>query len=318
MSKYRFMECKDVDQWDQFVDKSPQGTIFSKSVMLQAVSVKQKYYFIMKGEEPVGGTSILIGKEGEPLIEVPYMHYKNSILFKNNNHLLSHKRITEEFRISELIINEILNIYMHYNVTNTPHYNDMRPFQWHNYHSPEQGVFTNKLLFTPVITLNQLSENEIVGNMRTSRRQEYRKRGEYYIYESDQINIIDRLHSLTFIRQGLSLTELESALFLDIAESALINKYGRLTICEYEGEQASANLFLYDNKRSYYLFGANHPNFRHTGASTKLMIENILYTKVIGLNEVDLVGANSPNRGDYKISFNASIYPYYNSSIIRK
>jgi hypothetical protein len=38
----------------------------------------------------------------------------------------------------------------------------------------------------------------------------------------------------------------------------------------------------------------------------------------MGLLEFDFVGANSPQRGDYKISFNADIKPYFSSSISLK
>ena len=44
------------------------------------------------------------------------------------------------------------------------------------------------------------------------------------------------------------------------------------------------------------------------------MIKNIESAFKKNLNEVDFVGANSPNRSDYKISFNANLYSYYSSS----
>jgi len=104
-------------------------------------------------------------------------------------------------------------------------------------------------------------------------------------------------------------------MFEKITKVSLEQGFGRLAICEFEGKPASASLFLYDKKRSYYLFGANNPDYRNTGASTKLMVDFIFDTKKRGLNEVDFIGVNSPNRGDYKISFNAGIKSYYESSL---
>jgi hypothetical protein len=56
---------------------------------------------------------------------------------------------------------------------------------------------------------------------------------------------------------------------------------------------------------------ANHPEFRKTGCGTYLMIENIRRWQRKGLAAVDFVGINSPNRGDFKTSFNAVPVPYF-------
>ena len=73
----------------------------------------------------------------------------------------------------------------------------------------------------------------------------------------------------------------------------------------------AATLFLHDDRSSYYLFGATDPAFRRTGAGTFVLLKMIERSLAAGTKEVDVVGVNSPNRGDFKTSFNARIEPFF-------
>src|SRR5262249_12920131 len=77
------------------------------------------------------------------------------------------------------------------------------------------------------------------------------------------------------------------------------------------GEVAGANLFLFDRSCGYYMFGANDPEYRKTGAGTLLLAHSIRHCMERGLESVDVVGINSPNRGDFKTSFNAAPSAYH-------
>jgi lipid II:glycine glycyltransferase (peptidoglycan interpeptide bridge formation enzyme) len=68
--------------------------------------------------------------------------------------------------------------------------------------------------------------------------------------------------------------------------------------------------FVTDSKCAYYLFGANDPELREANASSKLLIDNIVIFADQGLEKFDFVGVNSPQRGDFKLSFNAELIPY--------
>ena len=68
--------------------------------------------------------------------------------------------------------------------------------------------------------------------------------------------------------------------------------------------------FVSDEKCAYYLFGANDPDLRDAHASAKLFIDNIAAFAARGLERFDFVGVNSPQRGDFKLSFNPELIPY--------
>jgi len=310
MASFKIEECLDLKHWDNFVEQSPQGTIFSNSLFISSLSYECSYYFITKGEEIVAATYVLEEEKYVAANSIPFLQYNNCIMFKGNGELLHHKRIDLEFKITELIINEILSLYDKYEVIHTPAFHDLRPFLWHNYHTPEKGIFNNEIYYAPIINLDRLSTSELLRNIRGSRRREIMN-CTCSIEESDDIDKLDELHNMTFNRQGIERSNEESRLLKKITESAIKNSYGRLAFGYVDGEAISSILFLNDTRCGYYLFGATNPNFRKTGVGSKLLFNNIAFFKNSGLSKIDLVGANSPQRGSYKISFNADVYPYF-------
>ena len=315
MANYSFEECFDLGLWDSFVDDSQQGTIFSKSYFIKSFTNNCRYFFVKKGDEIVGGANILLSEDHKPLRNIPFMQYVNSILYKDNSHLLHHKRIGEEFKITELIINEILSIYRNHLIINTPYFKDLRPFQWYNYNTPKMGTFINIVNYTGIINLD-IPFKDLLSNYRSDRRTDLKKySNNYIIQESSDFSLLNELHKQTFKRQGIARSKNEEHLLKIITKNALKNNYGRLSICYYENVPASASFLLIDKKRSYHLFGANNPEYRQQRLYSKIITENIVFTKKLGLKEFDFVGINSPQRGNFKISFNADILPYFSSSI---
>jgi hypothetical protein len=196
---------------------------------------------------------------------------------------------------------------------------DYRPFIWHNYHTPGKGIFKLVLNYTPILKLEKYTTlEEYLLSIRTVRRQEYKKTKEssIQIVDSNDIELLCHLHNLTFQRQGILQTAAEEAMVRSVAQNALMKGYGRLQIALIAGQPASAIMFLMDKRRGYYLFGATDPQYRNYYASTLLLIENIWRCKLDGLTEVDFVGCNSPQRGDYKLSFDGGLTPYYETHLI--
>ena len=314
MSKLSIEECRDLTIWDKFVEKSPQGTVYSNSVLITSIFPDSKFFIVKNAEEILGGVSLLIGSDKKLVNNPVYMQYYNSILFEDSSNLLFHKKIKQELRITELIINEVVGNYKEFHCINTPLFKDIRPFQWFNYHDKTSGVFDNEVNFTPFLNIKNIDLDVLIKNLRTDRRREYKsEKNKLVIKLSKDINVLSHLHHLTFKRQNITRSNSEIKLFDKFVKTSIDNNFGELSICEFEGIPIAANLFLYDNKRSYYQFGAQHPDYRKIPGSTKLMLNSILNTQKRGLTEVDFVGANSPARSDYKISFNCELKHYYSS-----
>ena len=108
---------------------------------------------------------------------------------------------------------------------------------------------------------------------------------------------------------------MQGNLLRSIASAAVEGGFGELLLfCAENGEATAATLFLHDVKTAYYLFGANHPDHRKSGAGTYLILESMRRAFDRGICNIDMVGINSPNRGDYKTSLNARPVPYFTAT----
>jgi GNAT superfamily N-acetyltransferase len=307
--------CSNKQRWDNFVDLAPQGNIFCTTAFLDALGEDYDLVLIDENNQLKMG-AIILKQSGTP-IRAPYpFTLYHGILFDNSIYEMPrHRRAKKILEITEYLLKNLSECYnrisfcLHYNV------DDLRSFQWFNYHNPEKGQFLITLRYTGILDLATWSSfDQYLLNIRTVRRQEYNKlKSSGFILESsDDIGILDQLHSKTFARQGIERKEEEVRLLGSITGTALANEYGRLLVCKSpEGIPISATVFLYDNRCAYYMFAATDPEYRKTGCGSYLMLENIRKCMEKGVVKVDMVGINSPRRGDFKTSFNAVQVPYF-------
>jgi hypothetical protein len=265
----------------------------------------------------VAGAVIIYADSGSPIDAVfPFTQYQGMLLADKSSEA-GHSQITHELRFVEYFIAQLTEHYRQYCLCHSWRFRDLRPFQWYNYHEPDKGSFEINLRYTGVLALSKYRDfNDYVSSVRTVRRQEFKKSSQLLqLKSSDDAAILDDLHAMTFERQNLVRTHLESALVLSIVKHAVAGNYGRLCIAMLGDVPVSAVLFLYDDRTAYYLFGANDPSQRKAFAGTFLLMHMIEDAFKNGVQEVDFVGVNSPNRGDFKISLNAELRPYFITSI---
>ena len=156
---------------------------------------------------------------GRSLRNLPYVPYRNSILFVDNANVMEHKKISEQFKISELIIEHFAKVYAKYSIITSPSYSDIRPFSWFNFHEPEKGVFKVINRFTSV--LSNTKRDEYVMQIRSARRQELKKASQVAVVESTDMNVINELHKKTFERQKLKRSYQEEYYLLQIGKTAI-------------------------------------------------------------------------------------------------
>jgi hypothetical protein len=223
--------------------------------------------------------------------------------------------VPSELQVLEYLLDEMKKMYermvfcLHYS------FKDIRAFQWLHYHEPELGRCKIDIGYTGLLDISGFANyEEYLTTIRKVRLQEYRKAKQsgLIVQVSHDIDMLDRLHRLTFERQGITRDENEAQLLRTLSEAAISHNFGEILICrDREETVCSATLFLNDKNSGYYMYGANDPAFRASGSSTLLLLENIRRCLKKGLKRVDFVGVNSPNRGDYKTSFNATPTPYF-------
>jgi hypothetical protein len=236
----------------------------------------------------------------------------------DNKNQAGHSQITREFKVVEYFIEQISERYKKFCFCQSWRLNDLRPYQWHKYHEPDKGQFSLDLRYTGILDLIKfISFDTYLSSVRACRRQEYKKASQTLKLKfSHDDSLLDTLYAKTFERQNLERASQDSALLRSICKHAIEGGYGKLSVALMNEVPVSAVLFLYDDRTAYYLVGANDPDYRNSGAGTLLLMQVIKEAFSLGLKEIDFVGVNSPNRGDFKISFNAEIKPYFITTLL--
>lgn len=300
--------------WNNFLQTSPQDNIFLHTDFL--ASLNKKYEIITCVEdngEILAGCVLLFNENNQPIENVHAFTEYQGLILKNFSQLSNHKKISKNFKITEFFITELTKKYPSFCFCQHYNFNDMRAFQWYNYHTPELGTFKLDLRYSGVLKLTEFkSFDDYLMSIRPVRRQEFNKaRQNVELRWIKDENILDVIHKKTFERQNIERSDNESNLLKSITKKALDSGYGKLCAA-YVGEAAASSiLFIYDETTAYYLFGANDPELRNTFSGNFLMLNLIKDAFENGIKKIDFVGVNSPNRGDYKLSYNCELKPYF-------
>ena len=200
-SKYEVhcLQESEYDQWDTFVESSPQGTIFCTSTLIKIFQAPFKLYGCHRGDELIGGLPIIErrGKyisggllmpvtpfQGVILRDTPGMKYANAISFQNE--------VTSRF------IETLEQAYRDTEIANHFSFIDIRPFIWAGY---RQSV-----RYTYIVDLANM--DKLWGEMEKDTRYEINKarKNGITVIKQDDIAEFDKLYGLTFKRKGLKRT----------------------------------------------------------------------------------------------------------------
>lgn len=304
---------EDPARWDAFVAASPQRSVFVTSAFLRSLGTPFELVTCRVDGRIVAGSPVMLADDGRPLPSVhPFTMYQG-LLYADPGGARPHRRVPNELAACQAFVDALMARHGRCCISLSWRHRDVRGFLWHNYHEHDAPRFSVDVNHAGVLDLTPYDDfDAYLASVRELRRREI-KRGarEATITRSDDVDVLDRLHGQTFARQGIERSPHEVALLRAITGAALAGGFGEIWLASIKGEPASATLFLFDDRTAFYLFGANAPEHRNTGASTTLMVHMIRSAYDRGLREVDFVGANSPARGDYKVSFNADVHPYY-------
>jgi lipid II:glycine glycyltransferase (peptidoglycan interpeptide bridge formation enzyme) len=288
--------------WNDFVQSSPQGNIFCTTPFLDSLKYSYQLFWVKHNNQPQLGVVIINGNNK------PFMY--QGILFSPES-----QSIKKNLKLVEFLFNEFKKKHSQISLSLHHSIKDIRGFQWFHYHQPKLGHFAINLRYTGLINLKKYSSfNKYLIDIRKVRRYEYHqaKKNKLKTVSSPDIDQLDNLHKLTFQRQGIKRSPETARNLKNISQSALDKGFGELLFCQNShGKIISGTLFLHDHHSGYYLFGATDPKYRSVYSNTFLILENIKHCFKQKLKWVDVCGINSPNRGDFKTSFNAIPTPYF-------
>jgi Acetyltransferase (GNAT) domain len=300
--------------WDAFVATSPQGSVFCDSRFLEATGVRWETLALGSAGGPEAAALVVFDRNEPVRAPGRYAVYQGILFGEEVFRLAAHRRIPRCLELVEGLIEALAARQSRVSFCLHPSFRDVRPFSWFHYFEPELGRFAIDVQYTAVLDLDAAGPDETLARARSVRRQDRARalRAGFFVEESRDVAEFLRLYRATFERQKLAVAEDDLDLVESIAQHAVERGFGQLFASRApDGTAASVALFLQHASTAYYLFGANDPALRRSGASTLLLFEAMERCRDRGLGLLDMVGVNSPQRGDYKTSFGAELRSYF-------
>jgi len=321
MSKFSLIKVDDYVEWDEFVGQSPQGSIFSNSRYLGFTGKRYTLYYITKGNEVRAGISLILTDDGTKC-EYDDLIIYSGIIFKEDKRRNKTKARSERFKITEFIINELVQKYNRLEMQLSPQFEDLRPFLWHNYHSSNiKDKFTINLRYTSYIDLSRFTKmdesEEIIlfkdlEQLRRRNIKEARKDGASVITGLEVELFLDFYYRLMFL-QGEKVPSDKLSRMGNLIHKLIENGQAQMFLTKNSQDKIIyITVFCFDSKRAYYLFGAGDSEAKERYKGTIAFWDAFRILKEdYGIRQVDFEGVNSPQRGWFKLSFGGTLLPYY-------
>ncbi len=275
MANSEVRQVQSYDEWDEFVARSEQGTIFSSTTWLELMGQPYQIWGYYKGNNLIGG----MANFDEPAPLTPFQ----GILVEPTNS----KYVTEMSRHQEVA--KALIPYCPDTFCNHYTFPDIRPFKWAGWNADVK--------YTYVVDLRD------AGKLQDSLDRQTR----YDINNVDSrpipCSLADfyDLYYTTFMRKGL----IPTASFLIVMR--IYEQLGKDVTILDNGK--AAVFAIRDSKRSYYIMGASAGKEGSARA-----VWSMMYAEGIVRPEIDLVGCNDELIARFKSGFAGKLMPYYEVS----
>tara|TARA_R110002110_G_scaffold313491_8_gene526795 strand:+ start:234 stop:1256 length:1023 start_codon:yes stop_codon:yes gene_type:complete len=323
LTDYRLEPARMDDSWDQFVDNSPQGTLFCRRVFLSALSGNFRPFYVLKNNEPKAAFVLMETSDSRTELHELIIH-SGPMLVGAAPQQNQAQALSEEFRVLSFIAAELPEQFSAIALSTHPDLPDLRPFLWHNYGTDGPG-YDCELRYTAYLDIagadadGPLNDNRVYKLANKSRRQEIRYAVKAGVTTSEEIDLqmFESFYEAVFERQGLvpePTTKEVSGAMASLAKAGLLRMFVSRTA---DGQPGSIAVFGLDNRRAYYLYGANDPALRdgHTGTA---VLWDAFRALAADVSLVDLEGVNSPMRGYFKLSFGAELRPYHHVRLVSR
>lgn len=318
-NNYTLRKTTTDDAWDSFVRSSPNGTLFSYGEYLKSIRAKIAVYYLLKSEEIKAAIAVVENEDQRATVLHDFIIY-NGIMFappqskQNRSSILS-----EQFRTLTEAVHALAATYGAVSLSLAPSIIDIRPFLWHNY-GTDKPKFASDIRYTSQVNISDfrtartLEDISIYHEASYSRRQEIRyaiRDGVVTKADFDARQFVD-FYVKTMSRQDIQVDNKYAAELETLITNLYDKNLGKMFVSyTASGDAGSMAFYGFDNKRAYYLFGANEPSLRDSHTGTAILWDSFYSLSREGIEEVDLEGVNSPHRGWFKLSFGGNIIPYY-------
>jgi len=248
-------------RYDEFVERSPQGTVFATSWWLESVAPGRSDAVVIEHDGRIVAAWPFVRRDdGWPRrIEMPPLTPWLGVLFEPDGQGKIAKRLGRQKDLVEQLVagmppQDVIRARCH------PSFNYWSPLFWQGFTQTTRYTFVLSDIRDAASTWSGFRDN-IRTDVRKAERSGVR------VYESDDISEFWRVHQSTFQRQGVDVPY-DFELFRRVDDACAQRGVRRMFVARDSAGRAHAAAFIvWDRGSAYYLLGGGDPILRNSGAT---------------------------------------------------
>lgn len=310
----RYLEAREFDRWNKFVENQEQGSVFQHVDWLQTIfrfqdkKIETRVIVCLDKEENIVG-GIAFGsmrKYGIRMVIRPYLSPFSGVLVTHKKSKYLSKDIQFRKEVLRHLIDFIEKDHKIIDLNVPPDITDIRPFSWKGYDITVRYTFRKRLE----------KEEGLFKNFDPALRRQIKKAEKNAIkvqHVSDDLYIeqFHKLLILSFQRQGIGFF-LDSNDFLSFIHTLRANDVKiRFYLAFKSGHAIAGCAMLFTKNTVYYWMAGADPAYFSSGGNQILLWQAFQDFQNEGMELFDFMGANTPGITDYKATYNFELVPYY-------
>ena len=286
-------------QWNEFVDESPQGNIYSKTWYLDALDIEYSILVVTQKDQIQAG--LILAKNEIRTYSNPLLVKYLGILFRNfegkYNSILS-----KQINLSQCLIDNIKHKYS-FDYFFHPFYNNWLPFYWNG--------FRQQIYYTYMIDFQNKTLEDISKDFSTELRNRIRNGKERVeIVEDVDFETVYALNEKSFLRQGSKSPFKEKQLYNYFKKLAIKNAIRSFGAKNPSGEVSAISVIVYDSKSSNLILNGTDTRILPKGANDYLLYETLNYSSNLS-RYFDFEGSMMESIEKFYRKFGGKLTPYY-------
>jgi len=295
---------------------SPHATAFTNPFVLNNLAHKVRWFIAKKGDETLCCWPVCLNENN--LTYLPnFSYYVGPFWTKIGWNVPNHRLLSRRLLVYESFMSKFEEEFGSFTCSLPIGLNDVRAFDWWNYHSekkPRVKIFPR---YTAQISFSD-STFKLEKSYREVRRQELKKIDQldnFYISENADPQIIYNVYKSILAKQSLKISESTQNSITQLHKLASTEN-GFLNVVKNKetGDLAYIALVLRAKGVSNLVLSLTNDIYRNTGVSVYGVHSTIKKSLSLGDLIFDFNGANSPKRSDDKHSYGAEEKLYFDIS----
>lgn len=311
------IECKSDLLWDEFLLKSENKNIFSKSIFIKKSKYNSKMLFIKKNEEIIASFNLYF--DGKRIINGDRIY--SPINYKDFEKKNVSSQNYKKLNILKKFIDYITKNFNQGEFTLDYHTEDLRPFFWYNFENKKNLFTINEVKYTSIIkedikfnktTIEELINSTLFKKFSRSIKQQVRHsiKQNFKFKEDFDFDLMSNLIKKTFKRQNIDV-DFDLNSYEEIYNRLFVDGNLRMFVIEKKSIRVAFCVFGIIGDKAIYLNGGKMSDQNDDYSLTYGLSMSIVSLFRSEIKKIDLEGVNSPNRSFWKQGFGGKLKPYY-------